>query len=232
MAAYALPGQHVTFYDIDPVVRDISFQPGGYFTFVEDARQRGAQMDLQLGDARVMMDRQKLAEEDRYGLLVIDAFSSDAIPIHLITWEALKVYLDHVRKDGLICFHVSNRYLDLKPVLANLAKKEGLAALYLNDDEKSYPGKARSTWVVLARSKDHFARLQDPNPFDRPQAPLETAVGVLCTMPDTGGGVNALTFALFGMINKLESPWRAPRPDPKVGEWTDDYSNLLSVFSR
>jgi hypothetical protein len=229
MACYALPGQHVTFYDIDPVVRDISFEPGGYFTYVEDARRRGAHLDLLLGDARVTMERQEAPAG--YRLLVIDAFSSDAIPMHLITREALQVYRRHMAEDGIICFHVSNRYLDLKPVLANLAKKEGLAALYFSDDEKNYPGKARSSWVMLARSWDDLARLQDPYPFGLPQAQLETAAVVLCSWPDSGRGVAAQSFALFGMINALRSPWKSVQTDPTVGEWTDDYSNLLSVFS-
>jgi hypothetical protein len=188
MACYALPGQHVTFYDIDREVRDISFNAGGYFTFVEDARRRGAHIEpLVLGDARVTMERQHLAPEQRYRLLVIDAFSSDAIPIHLITREAVEVFLDHLAEDGILCFHISNRYLDLRPVLANLAEAAGLAAVYESDDQEDYPGKARSSWVLLARKREDL---------------------------------------------KLLGDLKQPATDPKVGVWTDDYSNLLSVFGR
>jgi hypothetical protein len=188
MASYALPGQHVTFYDIDRAVRDISFNAGGYFSFVEDARRRGAHVEpLVLGDARVTMERQQLAPEDRYRLLIVDAFSSDAIPIHLITREAVQVFLERLAEDGILCYHISNRYLDLKPVLATLAEALGLAAVYESDDQEEYPGKARSSWVFLAREPKYLERLGD---------------------------------------------LKKPETDPKVGVWTDDYSNLLSVFGR
>ncbi len=123
MACYARPGQHLTFYDIDPVVRRLSFDEGDpYFSFVNDARQRGVNLDLVMGDARLTMERKQLQESEKYGIMIVDAFSSDAIPIHLITREAMQVYLDKLTDDGLLAFHVSNRYLDLRPVLLNLAR--------------------------------------------------------------------------------------------------------------
>ena len=111
-----------------------------------------------MGDARLTMERKQLAESEKYGLIVVDAFSSDAIPIHLMTSEAMKVYLDKMAPDGLLCFHISNRYLDLKPVLYNLAQESGLSAVYQNDlrqddDDNPIPalfGKSSSTWVILS----------------------------------------------------------------------------------
>jgi hypothetical protein len=236
MACYAKPGQHVTFYDIDPVVRDISFKEGDpYFTYVEDARKRGANMELILGDARMTMKRLELAPNEKYRLLVIDAFSSDAIPIHLITREALKVYLDHVAEDGIICFHISNRYLDLKPVLANLAEKEGLAGVFENDNKtRDYLGKSASTWVMLARKPEYLKKLTDSVQFNGEQKLLKEALQPLSCWPDAGAGVAAVGFALCGMVEELEAPWKdlAPEVAQDVGEWTDDYSNLLSVFNR
>jgi hypothetical protein len=157
LAHYAKPGQHVTFYEIDPVVRRLAFdedQP--YFTFVRNARRRGAHLELLMGDGRLTIERQQLTEADKYGILVVDAFSSDAIPLHLITHEALQVYLNRLTEDGLLAFHVSNRHLDLQPVLANLAKARDLAALSQRDTLTQYPGKTPSTWVVLARKPQYL----------------------------------------------------------------------------
>ncbi len=259
MACYALPGQHVTFYDIDPVVRDISFKEDNpYFTFVEDARKRGAHVDLVLGDARVMLEKQHLAPEEKYSLMVIDAFSSDAIPMHLITLEALQLYLDRMTEDGIVCFHVSNRYLDLRPVLDNLAQKLGLADLYESDDEeRGYPGKSGSTWVVLARKPEYLERLyQWVMIFDRPvylkppfrtdrwlmeQVDFQAALWPLIGWPDGGAGLSALAMLQYGFAEEVGRVWKPVRPRPgetkwpdpaKVGVWTDDYSNLLSVFVR
>jgi spermidine synthase len=212
MACYALPGQRLTFYDIDAAVRDISYTTDRYFTFVADARKRGAEIDLVLGDARVTMERQNLADNEKYGLLVVDAFSSDAIPIHLITREALRIYLDKLRPDGIVAFHISNRYLKLEPVLANLAKAEGLTALIQHDDRRGYLGKTASTWVVIARQPEHLSRLMQRQEQWR----------------DLGQAAQSLV--LNGLYKEMPVPWKPVEVDEKVGVWTDDYSNLWSVF--
>jgi hypothetical protein len=213
MACYALRGQHVTFYDIDPVVRRISFgddpKHEPLFTFVKDARERGADVHIEMGDARLSMERQHMTEDEKFGLLVVDAFSSDAIPVHLITWESLQLYLEHLRPDGIVLFHISNRYLNLKPVLANFARKGNLTAYVFADEDETALGKARSTWVAIARKPEDLSRLAITPNWDEIQPALKAATLIV-------GG--------------LESPWKALTPDPKVGVWTDDYSNLLSVF--
>ena len=76
-----------------------------------------------MGDARLTLEKKELKDSEKYGLIVVDAFSSDAIPIHLITLEALDDFLAKLTDDGVLCFHISNRYLDLKPVLYNLARE-------------------------------------------------------------------------------------------------------------
>jgi hypothetical protein len=216
MAARAAPrGQHVTFYDIDPVVRGISFDSDRFFTYIADARARGAEPELVMGDARLTMERQELRDDQKYGLLIIDAFSSDAIPVHLITREALELYLDRLRPDGIVLFHVSNRYLDLRPVLANLAREEKLTGYaYADDREKSnapsQTGRFPSTWVALARKPEHLDRLLRQPAWGEIQPTLKSAT------------------LLAGFV---KAPWEALKPDPKVGVWTDDYSNLLSVFN-
>jgi hypothetical protein len=208
LAAYALPGQKIDFYEIDPIVRDIALGKGSKFTFVSDARARGARPELHLGDARLVMEREPLAPADRYGLLIIDAFSSDAVPIHLLTREALRLYQERLQEDGILCFHISNRYLELRPVLANIAAAEGLAGYAQLDKEIRVPGKFASQWVMLARRPEHLARL---------------------TTADT----RIALFAGAGPLAALlPAPWEPLVPDPRIGVWADDYSNLLSVFKR
>src|SRR5262249_43452519 len=139
MATYGRPGQVLDFYDIDPKVVDISFDRGEFFTFVEDAAERGVDISLIFGDARLTFEpkgekprlkplsakkgepkperqfRAPLKETDKYGFIVVDAFSSDAIPVHLITEQAVKIYFDRLMDHGILLMHISNRYLDLQP---------------------------------------------------------------------------------------------------------------------
>jgi hypothetical protein len=222
MAAYAEGGQHITFYDIDPAVRDISFTDHGWFTFVANARQRGVYVaDLVLGDARLTLQRQQFTEDNKYGILIVDAFSSDAIPIHLINQDALRIYLDKLNDNGIIAFHISNRYLNLLPVLANLAEAEDLVGLYEKDKRDDEIWKTSTTWVVLARKSDDLERL--PNEVSR-----DKQVGVR-----DWAEVRSVLRSACVLAAELPDPrWKDLRKerDPRVGVWTDDYSNLFSVF--
>jgi spermidine synthase len=228
MACYALPGQHVTFYDIDPVVRDISFrEEEPLFTYVAEARKRGAHLDLVLGDARVQLERRHLAPEEKYSLMVIDAFSSDAIPIHLITLEALKLYLDRMTEDGIVCFHVSNRHLHLEPVLLNQARELGLAGMYENDDVENYPGKARSTWVVLARKPEYLSRLRDQKPWTRDQQrEMQETMLPACGWPE--GDVAAQAMLLYGVFEEFRplAEWRT------LAEWFKLTDNDMEALRK
>jgi hypothetical protein len=120
MACYARRGDRWTFYEIDPLVEHIARDPR-LFTFLRDCPGR---YDVILGDARLSLSR---AAGRRYGLIVLDAFTSDAIPIHLLTREALALYRSRLRDGGVLALHISNRYLDLEPVVARLAHDAGLA---------------------------------------------------------------------------------------------------------
>jgi spermidine synthase len=233
LACYAEPGQQMTFYEIDPAIVDLTFGDNAYFSFVGDARRRGAHIDLVLGDARVEMTRQRLGPEQRYGILVVDAFSSDAIPVHLITREALEVYLDHLADDGILAFHISNRHVNLEPVLANLAEDLGLAALIERDyDDKSWPGKKASLWVVMARKSRDLERLLTPRRWDVVRSDLQDAFVFLSTLPSKGPGISSHSLMLATAIQGVYAPWEELQPDPtsRVGVWTDDYSNVLGVF--
>ena len=154
LAAYARPGDAITFYEIDRLVRDIAFDRA-YFTYTTDATARGVSQRVELGDARVRLERVKRERPgERYDLIVVDAFSSDAIPVHLLTREALQLYLDMLAPGGVLVLHISNRYLDLEPVVANLAEDAALGGRLIGDDEsEEIAGANRSTWVVSPRRR-------------------------------------------------------------------------------
>ncbi len=122
----------------------------GPFTYVDDARKRGAEIDFRMGDARL-----KLKDtDDKYALLLIDAFSSDSIPVHLLTVEAVELYLNRLTDDGILALHISNKFVRLEPVVAAIAKEHNLVARVWNDDAEGRHGKTASSWVVLARKRE------------------------------------------------------------------------------
>lgn len=172
LAAYARPGQRWTFYEIDPAVVRIAREPS-LFTYLHDC---GTACEVVLGDARLSLAR---AAAPAYRLLVLDAFSSDAIPVHLMTREALDLYLARIESDGIIAFHISNRHLHLRPVLAALAVEKGLAALVWRDtrsadtvDRSEFP----SEWFVMARRLQAFGPLTMDSRWERPAVSAGTRV--------------------------------------------------------
>ncbi|MBM4069141.1 MAG: hypothetical protein FJ271_09385 [Planctomycetes bacterium] len=158
LACYAEPGQIWTFFEIDPAVIHIASADAGFFTYLKNAK--GA-IHVVSGDGRIRLAEQK----QKFGLLVVDAFSSDAIPVHLLTKEALAVYRSRLQPDGVIAFHISNRFLDLEPVLANLAHdceppwtcliQRDLAVGGMDREHGYWP----SVWVLLARRPDDLVNL-------------------------------------------------------------------------
>ena len=160
IAAYAQPYQQWTFFEINPAVERIAQDPR-YFTYLRDCVQR---YRIVIGDARLEMGRQPDA---RFDVMVFDAFSSDAIPLHLATREALVLYLRKLAPRGVMAFHISNRHLDLGAPLGNLARDVGLVALMERDQQltarEAELGKAPSEWVVMARQRADFGDLpRDP----------------------------------------------------------------------
>jgi spermidine synthase len=128
----------------------------GYFHFLEEC---GHDTRIALGDGRLSL--QKAADRD-FDLVVMDAFSSDAIPIHLLTREAVALYFEKLADHGLLLYHISNRHLELAPVLANIAADAGLVALRdVYAPPVGQEGQSASEWVVLARSSDDLAFLAD-----------------------------------------------------------------------
>jgi hypothetical protein len=146
LAAYGRPGQHWTFYELDPTVLYLA-RDSRYFTFWRDSE---AELRPVVGDARISLARET---EARFDLLVLDAFSSDAVPVHLLTREAIKLYRRRLNSQGVLALHISNRFLDLESVVSALAHDAGMQALSWADlavsDEQRRAGRLPSHWMVL-----------------------------------------------------------------------------------
>ncbi len=143
LAAYARPGDVVRFYEINPQVIEIARRD---FRFIPDSK---GEIDTVLGDARLTLEREK---PQQYDVLAIDAFSSDAIPVHLITKEAMAIYLKHIKPDGVVAFHVTNRFLKLAPVVKQIADIHGLQTTLITDDEGEGDA-SRTDWVLVTRNR-------------------------------------------------------------------------------
>ena len=249
-ASYAKDGQEFVFYEIDAKVKAIA-ENENYFSYLADAKERGAKLDFVMGDARLSLDKPLSDRQGRkdghFRLIVVDAFSSDAIPVHLITHEALQLYVRKAADDGVIAFHISNRYLDLEPVLATLAKKEKLKCLVRHDSKEDRLGKAASTWVILAR-EDHYKRAFGSLLFDlRNSAKGETyrdQINTLSNKVDLAKDAeqrHKLERELADVEDEKrnnDAKWywiedRKQRDKRALGDvelWTDDYQNLLAIF--
>jgi hypothetical protein len=150
IAAYGQPGDHIRFYEIDPAIIKVATEKNGYFSFIRDSKAR---IDIIPGDARLSMEREvAVGNSERFDILVIDAFSSDAIPVHLLTREASALYLEKLTDDGVLAFHVSNRYLDLRPVLWQMGHYFGLQCEWVHDQPANNRFTEASDWVLLARN--------------------------------------------------------------------------------
>ena len=157
VASYARPGQHWTFYEIDPAVARIAQNPN-YFTFLSNCR---ASWEVVLGDARRQLAR---APDGEFDLVIMDAFCSDAIPVHLLTREALQLYVRKLAPHGVVAMHVSNVHLEVNKLVARLAADHDppLRCRYCDDsstDREKADGKMASQWVVLARSDADLGKM-------------------------------------------------------------------------
>jgi hypothetical protein len=161
LSPYAKPGQSWTFYELDPAVEAVA-RDASLFTYLRDCP--AASVDVVLGDARLRLAD---APDRAFDLIVLDAFSSDAIPVHLLTRESLALYLSKRAHSGLIAYHISTRHLDLEPILGALARDCGLVARIRRDltitPEEKRLGKEPTVWVVLAdRDADLGPLATDP----------------------------------------------------------------------
>jgi SAM-dependent methyltransferase len=153
IAAYGRKGDVYRFYDINPDVVAVAKRE---FTFLGDSE---AEIQVALGDARLSLEREA---PQHFDVLAVDAFSGDAIPVHLITREALAVYLRQVKPGGIVAFHLSNRFLQLIPVVARLAREQGVHATLVSDDPDEHDDspRSRSDWVLVSKSRAALAAPQ------------------------------------------------------------------------
>jgi hypothetical protein len=142
LAIYGKMGDLYRFYEINPQVIDLA---QGEFRFLQGSQAR---IETVLGDARLVLDKEA---SNGFNVLAVDAFSGDAIPVHLITREALTVYQRHINDDGIIAFHVTNRFLSLAPVVEKLALNQGMYAALIHDEAKGLPW-PRTDWVLVAKN--------------------------------------------------------------------------------
>ena len=141
LACYGKPEQIFTFYEIDPLVERIARDPD-LFTYLKDC---SPQISVRIGDARLTLAS---APGRYYGMFILDAFSGDSIPIHLLTQEAVELYLSKLVPEGVLLFHISNRYMNLAPVIDRVATELKTTGFLCDDSEISEIEKARGQAAV------------------------------------------------------------------------------------
>ena len=184
IAAYAKPGQSLTYFEIDAAVREISQNPE-YFTYLSNCKVKP---QIRMGDARLTLANEP---DGQFDLLVIDAFSSDAIPVHLLTYEAVKMYFQKLAPGGLLMVHLSNRHLRLGPVVAGTADEMQVVARRRDDDDEDLdPGKTTSDWAVLTLSAENLGRLKDNDDWE----PLKRKPGLRLWTDDYSSIVSVMNW--------------------------------------
>ncbi|WP_295448291.1 fused MFS/spermidine synthase [uncultured Thiodictyon sp.] len=148
LAVYGRPGDVYRFYEINPQVLELARSE---FSFMNESK---AQIETALGDARLTLEREA---PQGFDVLAVDAFSGDSVPVHLITAQAMDLYLRHLNADGIIAFHVTNRFLWLPPVVQEIARTKGLSTALIRDDPDG-PGLRRTDWILVARNPQVLER--------------------------------------------------------------------------
>jgi hypothetical protein len=256
MASYGRPFQHVTFYEIDHTIRSFHLPPyatnGPFFNYLQDAvLKRGVNLEVVMGDARQSMhvnhpgllyvkNKKEVAireeqlnphREKYYRVIELDAFSSDAIPVHLITKEAIELYFTLLVEQGVLCVHTSNRHVDLVQPVVDIASKLGYAYRVGKDngegrgerDGSGYRGHFGQEYVMLAR-KDEYLPKGDAN------TPLnENWIRSLALSGLSEDDIQTARPVVSKESNKQYMVWYTPTPAGKP-MWTDDYSNLVGVL--
>ena len=173
LAAYGRKGDYLRIYEINPAVRQLATTQFKYLEYCQ------AKVDVVMGDARLTMERE-IADKNpqRFDLLALDAFSSDAIPVHLLTKEAFEIYLQQLKPDGVIAVHISNRYLNLRPVVEKLAESFKLHVATISDDNEPDWWIYATTWMLVTRNK---AFLEQDKIRDIADAPEPNAKAPLWT---------------------------------------------------
>jgi hypothetical protein len=199
LAAYGRPGDHLRYFEIDPAVIHLA-RDAGFFTFLTRGR---ADLEIVPGDGRISLARERARGAPRFDTLIIDAYSGDAVPVHLLTREALAVFLDSIAPDGLIAFHASTAYFDLVPILFRIADDAGLHALDIENGRDPRQLTQPATWVFVSRSEARIRALAS--------AAREHASDL-------------------GHAPRVIGP--TPEAIARAPLWTDDYSNPFRALKR
>lgn len=166
LSVYARAGDYLRIYEINSAVEKLAREQ---FTYLENSP---AKIDVVMGDARLVMEREVAENQgQKFDFLALDAFSSDAIPVHLLTKEAFELYLKQITENGVIAVHVSNRYLNLRPVVEKLAENFGMHATVIYDDDSPEWWLYATTWILVTKNK---AYLEQPAIADRAEEPAKT----------------------------------------------------------
>jgi spermidine synthase len=148
LASYGRLGDYYRFYEINPLVLRLARSE---FTFVGDSK---AKVEVAMGDARLSLEREA---PENFDVLAVDAFSSDSIPVHLLTREAMLLYFRHLKPDGILAVHISNRYLDLEPVLEGETHATQKIARVVDTEDDDTQGVFGATWVLVTSPASGFA---------------------------------------------------------------------------
>ncbi|MCB9893663.1 MAG: spermidine synthase [Planctomycetes bacterium] len=202
IATYARPGDEYRFYEIDPHVLELAKE---YFRFIETCR---GDLQVVIGDARLQLESEA---PQQFDVLVLDAFSSDAIPVHLLTAESFELYRSHLKPGGVICVHISNRYLDLRPIVIQGATGQKLKYVGWLSAGNEREGTSRADWMILCDGDERMDAIAARFDALRENWPRED-VG-----DDDYWPLN------FGSPMSVDDV-------PEIRPWTDDYSNLLSII--
>jgi spermidine synthase len=205
LAAYGEPGDVFRFYELDPRVEVIA---RNVFTYLRDSK---AKIEIAHGDARLSLEAEP---PQGYDVIAVDAFSGDAIPVHLITAEAIKLYRRHLRLGGIIAFHISNLYLDLAPVVKQQADHAGLKAVIVSTKDNPKTGAYNADWVLVTANEEFLALPE----VDAASAEIAPRAGLRLWTDDYSSLLPILNLRNESTEEKDEpeaEPQAAPKSEPK-----------------
>jgi hypothetical protein len=226
IAAYARRQDHLVFYEINPEVVTLARQ---YFTFLDDADQRMQRGDdrigprgslkVIMGDARLSLERDLTAAAGPalFDVIVLDAFTGDAIPTHFLTREAADIYRRHLAPGGTLAIHISNRYLDLTPVVRGLAEYLQLGFVEIETPRNYKRGEERADWALLTSNTELRAALEQP------AAPTPNV-----QQPDSQIPTESIAVATEDFLGVADTPPEKLLRPPLL--WSDDFSDLFSIL--
>ncbi len=172
---YARPGQSFTVYESDPIIKKLAADTDEYFTHFRDARNRGAKVEIRLGDRRQQF---KADVASKYALVLVEAYEGRSLCTDLLTKEAIALYFDRLKENGLVAIHVSSRDVNLEPMLARVADELNLTGRIWTDGEARLAGKCSSSWLVLAKSQQALGLLGEQTGYGAYLRPIKTQDGV------------------------------------------------------